>query len=60
VARILCVDDDARILGIFERLLTGAGHEYVAARNVGETFHLLERSDFDLIISDLSVIKRRR
>ena len=46
---------DVQILGVLERLLSNAAHEFVGARNVGEAFHLIERSDFGLILSDFQL-----
>jgi DNA-binding NtrC family response regulator len=52
MATILHVDDDPAVGLILEDTLRRAGHEPVAARNVGEALHLLERTPVELVISD--------
>jgi DNA-binding NtrC family response regulator len=52
MATILHVDDDPAVGLILEDTLRRAGHESVAARNVGEALHLLERTPVELVISD--------
>jgi FixJ family two-component response regulator len=52
MATILHVDDDPTVALILEDTLRRAGHEPVAAQNVGEALHVLERTAVDLVISD--------
>ena len=52
-ARILVVDDDEVALKSLCRVLSKRGHHAVAAKNAATAIRLLERSSFDLVISDL-------
>jgi DNA-binding NtrC family response regulator len=52
MATILHVDDDPTVGLILEDTLRRAGHESLAARNVGEALHLMERTAVELVISD--------
>lgn len=53
--RILLVDDAPPILILLSRLLTEQGHEIATARNGKEAVQLLEKGEFDLMISDLNM-----
>ena len=52
-AKILIVDDEAPITDILSRWLTEQGHSCRTASNVNEARELLEKDDFDLIVSDI-------
>ncbi|MCZ6463367.1 MAG: response regulator [Proteobacteria bacterium] len=52
-ARILAVDDQRYFRELIEGLLTGEGYQVQTASNGEEALHILEREDFDVIITDL-------
>lgn len=52
MARILCVDDDAPLLGALRDLIQSAGHEPIFASNAGAALRLLQAGDIDLVVSD--------
>jgi diguanylate cyclase (GGDEF)-like protein len=52
-ARILAVDDQRYFRELIEGLLTGEGYEVQTASSGEEALHLLEREDFEVIITDL-------
>src|SRR5258708_9073135 len=52
LARILCVDDDRRVLETYGRVLAKSGHEVLSAVNVGEGLHWIAAAEVDVIISD--------
>jgi DNA-binding NtrC family response regulator len=56
-ARILIVDDEPDILNAFERMLTGETHDVETACSAEEALELLDRSSFDLVLTDLSMPK---
>ena len=51
--RILVVDDDAKCRDLLQAFLTYKGYEVYKARDVIEAFALIDRTDFDLVITDL-------
>ena len=53
--RVLCVDDDAQIRGLVERLVGTAGHECVGARSVDEARRLLESEPFSVVLCDIGL-----
>jgi len=54
-SRILVVDDEPMIRRILQRILAREGHEVVIARDGRHALGHLERQDFDLVISDISM-----
>jgi DNA-binding NtrC family response regulator len=52
--RILIVDDDGAIFDTARKALGQDGHELLSATSLHEATRLLERSSFDLILSDVS------
>ena len=52
-ARVLAVDDQRYFLELIEGLLTDEGYEVVTASSGEEALHVLEREDFDVVITDL-------
>ncbi|MGH0036522.1 MAG: response regulator [Myxococcota bacterium] len=52
-ARILAVDDQRYFRELIEGLLTGEGYTVRTASSGEEALHVLEREDFDVIITDL-------
>ena len=53
MARILIVDDEAMILDLLGRLLSGSGHEVFAAHDADEAISLLARQTLDIAVVDL-------
>ena len=51
--RILAVDDQRYFRELIEGLLTGEGYQVQTASSGDEALHILEREDFDVIITDL-------
>src|SRR4051794_23903335 len=54
-ARILIVDDEPDILHAFERMLTSEGHDTQRALSADEALELLDRTSFDLVMTDLTM-----
>ncbi|MCP4725784.1 MAG: response regulator [bacterium] len=52
-ARILIVDDDEQVLSIFERILAKEGFDVDAVDNGSDALKLLEKNEYDLILTDL-------
>ena len=52
-ARVLAVDDQRYFRELIEGLLTDEGYEVVTASSGEEALHVLEREDFDVVITDL-------
>lgn len=52
MAKILCIDDDAGVLGTYRRALLGDGHSVVGVHNVEAALNVLSRGGIDLIIAD--------
>jgi FixJ family two-component response regulator/GGDEF domain-containing protein len=52
-ARILAVDDQRYFRELTEGLLTDAGYDVQTASSGDEALHILERDDFDIIVTDL-------
>lgn len=57
MARILVVDDNDRIVALFSALLQMAKHEVTTALDGDEALPLLEKSSFDLIVTDLEMTR---
>jgi len=53
--RILVVDDEPNMLGLFKKILEKEGYEVVTALSGEEAFEQLNRESFDLLISDLKM-----
>jgi DNA-binding NtrC family response regulator len=53
--RILVVDDEANMLGLFKKILEKEGYEVVTAGSGEEAIERLEKEGFDLLISDLKM-----
>ena len=53
--RILCVDDEAAVLGALGQIIQRAGHEFIPARNAAEALQLMRASDVDLVVSDFQL-----
>jgi CheY-like chemotaxis protein len=51
--RILVIDDDANLRGIFAEMLTTAGYEVVEASDGKEGVRLYRQAPFDLVLTDL-------
>ncbi len=52
-ARVLAVDDQRYFRELIEGLLTDEGYEVVTASSGEEALHVLEREDFEIVITDL-------
>jgi DNA-binding NtrC family response regulator len=53
MAKILIVDDEARILLLLQSLLKANGYEAVTAKDGMQALELLKQAPFDIVISDL-------
>lgn len=53
--RILLVEDEKKILKMFERALKGAGYEVTAITNPLEAEKLLKKKTFDVVVTDYSM-----
>src|SRR4051794_22032917 len=53
--RILIADDEPMLLRGFDRVLTRAGYEVVTVSDGQRAAELLTQSDFDAIVSDISM-----
>ncbi len=51
--RILIIDDDDQVLKIFERVLADHGHQIKAVKDGREALQLIQRNEYDLILTDL-------
>ena len=54
-SRILLIDDDSLVLRSLEKLLVVNGYYVDCAGDYASALRLIERSDFDLIISDIRI-----
>lgn len=52
-ARVLAVDDQRYFRELIEGLLSEEGYEVVTASSGEEALHVLEREDFDIVLTDL-------
>jgi two-component system response regulator HydG len=52
MAKILCVDDDPRVIMLKRRILEGAGHTVVTACSVQEAKAKLESEEFEAVVTD--------
>jgi cyclic di-GMP phosphodiesterase len=53
--RVLCVDDDVQVRALIARVLTGAGHECVAAGSADEARVLLAQGSFAAVLCDINL-----
>ncbi len=53
MAKILIVDDEARILMLLQSLLKANGYEALTAKDGHEALNLVKKEQFDLVITDL-------
>ncbi len=53
--RVLCVDDDAQVRGLIERVVVGAGYECTAAESVDDARTLLAKQDFSVVLCDIGL-----
>ncbi|MDY0384933.1 response regulator [Trichlorobacter sp.] len=53
MASILLIDDDPQVRSVLEGFLNHDGHQVVCAANGREATQLLERQDFDLMLTDI-------
>ncbi len=53
MAKILIIDDDEIILNVFNRFLTGKGHDVTVAPDGRKGLRALEREAVDLVITDI-------
>src|SRR5947207_12826767 len=53
--RILVVDDEAQLRGLFERILHNEGYEVRCASSGDEALKLLETRWFDLVVTDVKM-----
>ena len=51
--RILIIDDDEKILTVFERFLKGKGYDVVCAKDGRAGLQVLEEQPLDLVITDI-------
>jgi PAS domain S-box-containing protein len=53
--RLLVVDDDESVLQIIQDMLSFKGHEVIALADGQEALDILEKEDFDLVVTDLGM-----
>ncbi len=53
--RILIVEDDESTVRVMQRLLQNAKHEVVTATTVRDAIALIQKQEFDLVVSDLGL-----
>ncbi|MBN1909234.1 MAG: sigma-54-dependent Fis family transcriptional regulator [Pirellulales bacterium] len=53
MARILVVDDEPHVLGAFQDLLEGGGHDVVTSEEATSALGALEEGPFDLVVMDV-------
>lgn len=55
VSRVLVVDDDPDLLAVSQKVLTKAGYEVHSAEDGADAIERLDRTDFDLVVSDVDM-----
>ncbi len=55
MARVLVADDDPKVRDVVSAFLRAAGHEVVVAPDGAEACALIDRGDFDVVITDLNM-----
>ena len=58
MARLLIVDDEAKLLRLLERLFAEHGHRVTTATRAEDAEQRLEQADFDLLITDVRLPRR--
>ncbi len=58
MARLLIVDDEAKLLRLLERLFTQHGHLVTTATRAEDAERRLEQADYDLLITDVRLPRR--
>ena len=53
MARILLVDDEPGILGVFQLILVGAGHEVRTTERGDDAIEIVRQGGVDLLVSDV-------
>ena len=53
MAKILIIDDDPTILGVFKRFLEAKGHSVDVAANGQEGLDIVSKTPMDLIVTDI-------
>jgi putative two-component system response regulator len=53
--RVLCVDDDAHVRALIERVVITAGYECVGAGTVDDARHLLAEEEFSVVLCDIGL-----
>jgi len=53
--RLLCVDDDAQVRALIERVVVAAGFECVGVGTVDGARELLDREDFSVVLCDIEL-----
>jgi DNA-binding response OmpR family regulator len=52
MARILCIDDETRMVKLKRAILEQAGHEVTTATSAREALDLIDRNDYDAVVTD--------
>ncbi|MGE0160527.1 MAG: response regulator [Gemmatimonadales bacterium] len=55
MANILVVDDEAPLLRVLVRFLSGMGHHVLSASNGADALTLLQDEDVDLLLTDINL-----
>jgi CheY-like chemotaxis protein len=53
--RFLVADDDAAVLAVVARVLTGAGHEVVTVPSAEDAMAVFDAGRFDVVVSDVQM-----
>ncbi|MCI0504920.1 MAG: response regulator, partial [Gammaproteobacteria bacterium] len=53
MSRILVVDDEEHIANLIRDCLIAEGHEVITANNGLLAYHIIKKSDFDLLVTDI-------
>src|SRR3979409_1207230 len=53
--RLLCVDDDAQVRALIERVVIAAGYECVGTGTVDDARHLLATEEFSVVLCDIGL-----
>src|ERR1700722_18593720 len=55
LGRAVVVDDDIQLLRIYTRILSAARYDVTATQSAREVLELIQKGDFDVVISDISM-----